>query len=117
MGEVPCSPLLSSMVFAPVICWAACEKQEDMEGLSPWEAKGPLVGPGQSRGIDGHCRSGFSDPQARGQCVTGSPWSSPQQEATEMKELPGSAGGPIHQCPVSYPSLLAGPQLAAWAWQ
>lgn len=34
-----------------------------------------------------------------------------------MEEPPGSAERPIHQRPVSRLSLLAGLQLAAWAWQ
>lgn len=41
----------------------------------------------------------------------------PASLVTIVKEPPGSAGRPIHQCPVSCPSLLAGLQLAAWAWQ
>lgn len=39
----------------------------------------------------------------------------PQQKVTVMTEMPGSAGRPIRQFPVSCPSLLAGLQLAAWA--
>lgn len=32
-----------------------------MKGLSLWEVKGHLVGPGQSEWIDGHRRLGFSN--------------------------------------------------------
>lgn len=60
--QCPSSHSLSSMVFSPDTCWAARERQ-DMEGLSPWEAKGHLVGPGQNGWIGGHGRLGFSYPQ------------------------------------------------------